>query len=86
VQGSLFVYQKFDQYQPRDAATKAAAMQAGEMDWWENPPADLLPLLRTANIQTAITDHTGNPFILRPNHLHPPFRQACRTPGNDGRH
>jgi peptide/nickel transport system substrate-binding protein len=26
-----------------DAATKAAAIQAGEMDWWENPPADLLP-------------------------------------------
>ena len=98
VQGSLFVYEKFDQYRPRedgeasftagpkivyfdrvewhvqpDAATKAAAMQAGEMDWWENPPADLLPLLRKAKVQTAITDHTGNPYILRPNHLHPPF-------------
>jgi peptide/nickel transport system substrate-binding protein len=98
VQGSLFVYRKFDHYKPRedgeasftsgpkivhfdrvewhvqpDAATKAAAMQAGEMDWWENPPADLLPLLRKANIKTEITDHTGNPYILRPNHLHPPF-------------
>ncbi len=56
-----------------DATTKAAAIQAGEMDWWENPPADLLPPLRKANIQTAVTDHTGNPYILRPNHLHPPF-------------
>jgi peptide/nickel transport system substrate-binding protein len=98
VQGSLFVYQKFDKYKPRedgevtftsgpkivhfdrvewhvqpDVATKAAAMERGEMDWWENPPADLLPLLRKARIQTAITDHTGNPYILRPNHLHPPF-------------
>ena len=98
VQGSLFVYQKFDKYKPResgepsftsgpkivyfdrvewhvqpDSATKAAAMQAGEMDWWENPPGDLLPLLRKAGIQTEVTDHTGNPYILRPNHLHPPF-------------
>ena len=98
VQGSQFVYEKFDKYRPRedgeasftsgpkivhfdrvewhvqpDSATKAAAMQAGEMDWWENPPADLLPLLRKAKIQTAITDHTGAPYILRPNHLHPPF-------------
>ena len=56
-----------------DPATKAAAMQAGEMDWWENPPADLLPLLRKDNIQTPITDHTGAPFLLRPNHLYPPF-------------
>jgi peptide/nickel transport system substrate-binding protein len=56
-----------------DAATKAAAMQAGEMDWWENPPADLLPLLKKAGIRTEITDHTGNPYILRPNHLFPPF-------------
>jgi peptide/nickel transport system substrate-binding protein len=98
VQGSLFVYEKFVGYKPRedgessftagpkivhfdrvewhvqpDAATKAAAMQAGEMDWWENPPADLLPLLRKARIQTPITDHTGAPYILRPNHLYPPF-------------
>ena len=29
-----------------DAGTKVAAMQAGEQDWWENPTADLLPLLR----------------------------------------
>ncbi len=56
-----------------DPATKAAAMQAGEMDWWENPSADLLPVLRKANIQTPITDHTGAPYLLRPNHLYPPF-------------
>ena len=56
-----------------DVGTKAAAMQAGEMDWWENPPADLLPLLRKADIQTPVTDRTGGPFLLRPNHLYPPF-------------
>ena len=56
-----------------DAATKAAAMQGGEMDWWENPPADLLPLLHKRDILTPITDPTGTPVILRPNHLYPPF-------------
>jgi peptide/nickel transport system substrate-binding protein len=77
VQGSRFVYERFDKYQPcgegevsftagpkivhfdrvewhvqPDVATKAAALQAGEMDWWENPPADLLPLLRKKDIVT----------------------------------
>ena len=56
-----------------DYATKAAAMQAGELDWWENPPADLLPLLKKAKITVEITDYTGTPFLLRPNHLYPPF-------------
>jgi peptide/nickel transport system substrate-binding protein len=56
-----------------DPATKAAALQAGEMDWWENPTADLLPLLRKNGISTPVTDHTGTPFLLRPNHLYPPF-------------
>ncbi|MEJ0020627.1 MAG: ABC transporter substrate-binding protein [Acetobacteraceae bacterium] len=56
-----------------DSATKAAAMQAGEMDWWENPPGDLLPVLKKAKLQVEITDKTGTPFLLRPNHLYPPF-------------
>ena len=43
------------------------------MDWWENPTADLLPLLRSHNIATPVTDLTGTPFLLRPNHLYPPF-------------
>jgi peptide/nickel transport system substrate-binding protein len=98
VQGSLFVYERFADYKPRedgessftsgpkivhfdrvewhvlpDPATKAAALQAGEMDWWENPTADLLPLLRKNNIATPVNDRTGTPFILRPNHLYPPF-------------
>ncbi|HEY7581323.1 MAG TPA: ABC transporter substrate-binding protein [Acetobacteraceae bacterium] len=98
VQGSRFVYERFNKYKPRengessftagpkivhfdrvewhvqpDVTTKAAALQAGEMDWWENPPADLLPLLRKNNISTPINDHTGATFQLRPNHLYPPF-------------
>ena len=29
-----------------DAATAAAALQAGEVDWWEQPTSDLLPVLK----------------------------------------
>ena len=55
-----------------DAATKAAAMQTGEMDWWALAAPDLLPLLRRSNI-TIRPNPAGNLFFLRPNHLHPPF-------------
>ena len=35
-----------------DAATAAAALQNGEVDWWENPIPDLVPLLkRNRNVQ-----------------------------------
>lgn len=56
-----------------DPATKAAALQAGEIDWWASPTADLLPLLRRHKIQTPISDPSGTLWWLRPNHLHPPF-------------
>jgi peptide/nickel transport system substrate-binding protein len=57
-----------------DAATAAAALQSGEVDWWEFPTSDVLPVLqRGRKIKTEIIDPTGNCAILRPNHLHPPF-------------
>lgn len=57
-----------------DAATAAAALQSAEVDWWELPPSDLLPMLRLAgNIRVALPEPTGNCGLLRPNHLHPPF-------------
>jgi peptide/nickel transport system substrate-binding protein len=56
-----------------DPGTMAAAMQAGEMDWWENPTPDLLPLLRRSNITTWVNGPTGVSYFLRSNHLYPPF-------------
>ncbi len=57
-----------------DAATKANAMTSGEMDWWENPTSDLLPLLKqNADCTVAIKDPTGECWIMRPNQLFPPF-------------
>src|SRR5262249_35422185 len=43
------------------------------MDWWEQPTADLLPLLRQNNITVWINGRAGVPFFMRANHLYPPF-------------
>ena len=57
-----------------DAATAAAALQAGEVDWWEQPTADLLPLLkRNPSIKSEIIDRAGNIGLMRLNCLYPPF-------------
>ena len=57
-----------------DAATASAALQNGEVDWWETPIPDVIPLLRrNANIAVDIADPLGNVGSFRMNHLHPPF-------------
>ena len=68
-----------------DPATAAAALQNGEVDWWENPITDLVPVLRrNRNIEVDIADPLGNIGSFRMNHLHAPFnnpkvRQAVMT-------
>ena len=60
-------------YMP-DAATAAAALAAGEVDWWEIPPIDFIPTIeQTASLATFLPDPLGTQGWLRPNHLHPPF-------------
>lgn len=54
-----------------DPATAAAAMQSKEIDWWENPPNDLLPLLSAQT--NRVTDSTGLMGCMRLNQLNPPF-------------
>lgn len=57
-----------------DVASSAAAMRTGEMDWWENPTFDLLPVLRDSkNLTVVQTNPFGNMAGIRINHLHPPF-------------
>jgi peptide/nickel transport system substrate-binding protein len=60
-----------------DPATAAAALQNGEVDWWEEPILDLVPLLRkNRNVMADIADPLGNIGYLRMNHLHPPFNDV----------
>jgi len=57
-----------------DPATASAALQSGEIDWWETPIADLIPVLkRNRNIKVDIADPLGNIGSFRLNHMHPPF-------------
>ena len=57
-----------------DPATAAAALQNGEVDWWEQPIPDLVPLLkRNPDIRVEVSDPLGNIGVFRPNHLYPPF-------------
>jgi peptide/nickel transport system substrate-binding protein len=57
-----------------DASTAAAALRTGELDWWELPAPDLIPMLR-ANpaLKVEVQDPTGFIGIFRMNHLNPPF-------------
>ena len=60
-----------------DTSTAAAALNAGEADWYEQPPADLVPLFG-ANKDVVVTtvDPLGNHGILRFNQVQPPFTHA----------
>jgi len=61
-----------------DAATASAALQAGEIDWWELPSADLLPLLRrAAGLKVETLDPLGYMAALRVNHVQGPTANAA---------
>jgi peptide/nickel transport system substrate-binding protein len=57
-----------------DPATAAAALASGEFDWWENPPLDLVPMLRrNRDLAVVVKDRTTQSAVLRFNTLFPPF-------------
>ena len=57
-----------------DPSTAAAALQAGEVDLWEQAAADLLPVLeKDKNVAIRVPDHLGSTYVLRFNWKQPPF-------------
>ncbi|HKS90190.1 MAG TPA: ABC transporter substrate-binding protein [Stellaceae bacterium] len=56
-----------------DAATKTSAMQSGEDDWWENPPADLWPVLAANPDIGLVAEPVRGMGCVRFNWLYPPF-------------
>ncbi|HEV2186715.1 MAG TPA: ABC transporter substrate-binding protein [Stellaceae bacterium] len=57
-----------------DSATASAALNAGEADWYEQPPADLAPVLaQNPDVVVTTVDPLGNMGVLRFNQLQPPF-------------
>jgi len=56
-----------------DASTAGAALRTGEVDWWELPSPDMLPLLRRGNgMKVEVLDPSGYVGALRLNHLQGP--------------
>jgi peptide/nickel transport system substrate-binding protein len=57
-----------------DTQTQVAALQRGEVDFVEQPQADLVPLLRRSRgVQVGVLHNTGSQGTMRVNHLNPPF-------------
>jgi peptide/nickel transport system substrate-binding protein len=55
-------------------ATASAALEAGEVDYWESVPLDFVARLeKNPALQLAVVDPHGSQGQIRPNHLHPPF-------------
>jgi len=60
-----------------DAQTAMNALINGEVDYYENPPPDLVPILeQSEDVVVETLDPLGNQGMLRMNHLHPPFDNA----------
>jgi peptide/nickel transport system substrate-binding protein len=77
VPGAKAIFDRIEWIIIPDAATAGAALQNGEVDWWENPVADLVPLLkRNRNLNVDIGDPLGNIGSFRINHLNPPFNDV----------
>jgi peptide/nickel transport system substrate-binding protein len=57
-----------------DHATATQALLAGEVDYYEEPPVDLLPMLAAdPGIAVETVDPLGTQGVVRFNTLHPPF-------------
>ena len=57
-----------------DAMTKATAINNGEADWWENPPHDVLPVMKdNPDVTIVPADALPSMTMVRFNHLMPPF-------------
>ena len=72
--GKVVHFERVEWLTSPDDGTSAASMRAGEMDWWELPTVDLLPVLKqTGRIKIQIKDKNGTLGLLKPNALQPPF-------------
>jgi peptide/nickel transport system substrate-binding protein len=60
-----------------DPFSAMAALQAGEIDWWELPPGDLVGQLARNRYITVIPQYATAMGVLRFNHLHPPFNNVA---------
>ncbi|HWX47066.1 MAG TPA: ABC transporter substrate-binding protein [Roseomonas sp.] len=76
--GKVAHFDRIEWHVMPDAATAAAALQAGEIDWWDQAHPDLVPLLqRSRDVKVEVNDPAGYIGTLRFNCLQPPFNKAA---------
>ena len=68
-----------------DAMTKVAALNAGEADWWENPPLDIVPVLAAnPDMTIAPADPLASTIMVRVQSPVAALRQRQDAPGRAG--
>jgi len=76
--GKIALVDRIEWISMPDAATAAAALQAGEVDFIEQPSPDLVPTLeRNRNIRMMALNPVGSMVWLRINHTQPPFNNPA---------
>jgi peptide/nickel transport system substrate-binding protein len=76
--GKIAYFDRIEWHVMPDPATAAAALQAGEVDWLQQPQFDLLPLLKDkSGIRVLSNDQVGVMGMLALNQLHPPFNNRA---------
>nr|WP_314075678.1 ABC transporter substrate-binding protein [uncultured Roseococcus sp.] len=75
--GKVAHFDRFEWQTIPDGATAFAALRNGEVDWWEQALADLVPALRQSRgISVGQGDPNGYLGLIRFNSLQPPFDNA----------
>lgn len=72
--GKVVNFDRVEWHIVNDPSTAALALQNGEVDWLQQPQADLLPVLRNdSRVRVLRNDKIGVMGMLALNHLYPPF-------------
>jgi peptide/nickel transport system substrate-binding protein len=74
--GKVVHFDRVEWHTIPDPATAAAALQSGEIDWWEQPTADLAAIFAGTDVSVKVKDRSGNIGLLRLNFRQPPFDRA----------
>ena len=72
--GKIVSFDRFEWHYIPDHQSAMNALINGEVDYWEAPPADLVPVLEASEgVKIVQADPYGTQGWMRINHLHPPF-------------
>ncbi|MBS0644785.1 MAG: ABC transporter substrate-binding protein [Proteobacteria bacterium] len=76
--GKVAHYRRIEWHVMPDSGTTAAALTTGEVDWWDTPTPDLLPMLAgQRGIALAANKPQGSLAVLRFNCVQPPFNNPA---------